>query len=380
MRAATRWVVVVITTIHGLIHLIGVGRASTPWLWALAATLMVTTAVAMVAAPRRWWPVGVVAAGVSQVAILTSWATAGFGTVANLVVLAAALHSFAAEGPWGLRARYRLMTSGVAPSSAEHIVGEHDLSRLPSAVAEYVRRSGAIGLPVPAGFRAAIRGRIRGGVDQPWMSFTGQQMNTFAPTFTRSFFIDATMRGAPVDVLHSYVDGVATMDVRAVSLLPIVHAEGTDMNRAETVTVFNDLCVMAPAALLDAPVTWSVIDDDRVRATFSTGGHTISAELQFNADGDLVDFVSDDRLRASANGRTFTPQRWSTPLGDMRLFHLRRLPSSGDAMWHAPPPEGTFSYLEFELVELHDLDSKQPGGNGASSPDVAGPPSTARAA
>jgi hypothetical protein len=75
----------------------------------------------------------------------------------------------------------------------------------------------------------------------------------------------------------------------------------------------------------------------------------VSAELTFNAEHDLVDFVSDDRLRASADGRTFTQQRWSTPLSEYREATGRRVATGGDGRWHAPPPEGQFAYIEFHL-------------------------------
>ena len=64
----------------------------------------------------------------------------------------------------------------------------------------------------------------------------------------------------------------------------MVTAAGPDLDRAETVTLFNDLCVLAPAALVEAPVTWQRIDGHRVRGTYTNGTETITADLIFNAD------------------------------------------------------------------------------------------------
>ena len=77
--------------------------------------------------------------------------------------------------------------------------------------------------------------------------------------------------------------------------------------------------------------------------------HTVTAELVFSQDGDLVDFVSDDRLRSSSDGKTFTRQRWSTPVRDYRTFGSRRVCTNGEGRWHAPAPEGNFAYLDFSL-------------------------------
>ena len=60
-----------------------------------------------------------------------------------------------------------------------------------------------------------------------------------------------------------------------------------------------------------------------------------------------MDFVSDDRTRASADGTTFMQQRWSTPLAGHRDIDGRRVLTSGEGVWHAPQPEGAFTYLEF---------------------------------
>lgn len=158
------------------------------------------------------------------------------------------------------------------------------------------------------------------------------------------------MKGLPVDVYHRFVDADATFRVRLLSLKLMVDAHGPEMNRSETVTLFNDLAVLAPPALLDPALQWSPVDEHSVRATFTRGRETVSAVLVFNDAGELVDFVSDDRLAASPDGTRFTARRWSTPLAAYRPFGARRLASYGQALWHNP--EGAFAYIELHLVDV----------------------------
>ncbi len=88
--------------LHGLIHLMGTakafGIAEIPQLtqridrpmgvlWLLAATLLVLTAICLFTWPRWWWVVGAGAIVVSQVAIVTSWSDARYGTIANIIAL-----------------------------------------------------------------------------------------------------------------------------------------------------------------------------------------------------------------------------------------------------------------------------------------------------
>jgi len=69
--------------------------------------------------------------------------------------------------------------------------------------------------------------------------------------------------------------------------------------------------------------------------------------LLFGDDGLLADFMSDDRSRASADGKVFTRLRFSTPVRDYRDFGPMRLAAHGEARWLLPG--GEFTYGEFDL-------------------------------
>ena len=261
-----------------------------------------------------------------------------------MLLLGAAAYGLVSRGPLGLRGEYRRriaeVTTSASASMPTPVVTEADLRHLPAPVANYVRRSGAIGRPRVTVMHAVMHGRIRSGPDAPWMPFAAEQVNSFAGKWRRLFFMDATMRGLPVDVLHVYDGGHATMRARVCSLIPVVDASGTDMSRAERVTVVNDICVLAPGVLPFADAVWEEVDARRARAVFHIDGQDVHVELAFGEDGDLLDFVSDDRLRADDRGTSFARQRWSTPILRMAEQNGHVLPSHGEARWHAPEPEG----------------------------------------
>lgn len=119
------------------------------------------------------------------------------------------------------------------------------------------------------------------------------------------------------------------------------------MNRSETVTILNDLAMLAPSRFLDPSCRFDAIDAHAARVHFTRGAETVSAELRFDDAAWLIDFVSDDRSQASADGKEFKPLRWSTPLRAPTLFDGRRAPKHGDAVWHEP--SGPWVYGEFEL-------------------------------
>ena len=358
-----RSVLVVVLALHGLIHLMGfvkafgfaeLGQLTQPisrsmgLLWLAATVTMLTASVFLVMSPRWFWLVGVCALVLSQGVIAAAWTDAKFGTLANVLLLLGVVVGFASHGPLSLRAEYaEAVRAGLARAPAPRLVGDNDLLGLPEPVRKYLRLSGSVGQPQVFNFRANWKGRIRGSASEPWMAFDAEQHNFYGSPPSRLFFMDATMKGLPVDVFHRFVSDSATFRVRLLSVFTMVDAKGPEMNRAETVTLFNDLCLLAPARLTDRSVQWEAVDALTARARYTRGSETISAELRFNEAGELVDFMSE---AASPDGKSFTRQRWTTPVRAYRSFGRRRVSTVGEARWETPA--GAFAYGEFELAGI----------------------------
>ncbi len=361
-----KWALVVLFTVHGLIHLMGpakaFGWAELPQLaqpisriggvlWLGAAIGLLATAVSLAFSHRYWWVVGLSAVICSQAVILASWSDAKFGTIANLILLVAVAWGFMSRGPLGLEAEYRADVAARLVDVPEMpVLGEPDLASLPDPVRRYVLKSGAVGRPIAHHVRAVWRGRIRSGPDEAWMTFSAEQWN-FVSEPARFFLMRARRGGLPVDVYHAFRKGRASMRVRLLSTFPLVTAGGPDFTRAETVTILNELALLSPSALASSPdIRWESVDHRSARAWYRVGGVEVGAVLHFDPDGQLVDFVSDDRLAASPDGTEFVRRRWSTPVGDYREVGGLRLMSRGEGRWHTP--EGSYVYIELELLDL----------------------------
>jgi hypothetical protein len=107
------------------------------------------------------------------------------------------------------------------------------------------------------------------------------------------------------------------------------------MIQSENVTLFNDMCILAPASLVAKNIAWEPVDSLTVKAKFTHNNSTITALLSFDKNGRLVNFWSDDRY-LSADGKTFTNYSWSTPVKDYRDFYGRKVPVYGEATWKMP--------------------------------------------
>lgn len=229
------------------------------------------------------------------------------------------------------------------------VVTVGDLARLPPAVATYLKRAGVLGKPRPRSVHVVFRARMRNRPQDRWMQATAEQHNFYGPTGpARLFFMTASQLGLPFVAFHRYVGDAATFQVRVAGLVPIIDARGPQMNQSETVTMLNDMFVLAPGALVDANIRWETQPDGRVKATFTNAGQTVSALVRFDAAGDLVDFVSRDRYQS--NGKVYNLLPWSTPVRDFRDFDGIRLPSRGDARWQESG--GEWTYGEFTIERL----------------------------
>jgi hypothetical protein len=249
-----------------------------------------------------------------------------------------------------LRAEYERDVRGRLPGGAPAPpVTEAELAHLPPPVQRYLRVAGVIGQPRVCNVHARMRGRIRSGRDTRWMPLIAQQYN-FIDDRARFFYFTASMLAIPIQGYHRYCNGAASMQVKAAWFVPIVSAVGAEMTRSETVTLFNDMCVLAPATLIDPAIRWELTSARTADALFTNAAHTIRARLIFHDSGELSDFVSDHRSQASPDGTTMRRVRWSTPLGRYRSFGTVRLASTGEGRWHEG--DGDYAYAELTIDDV----------------------------
>jgi len=343
--------------LHGLIHVMGFAKAlntaSIPQLtkevpksmgaiWMMVTLLFLATAIAYFLQVRDWWILGILSIVLSQILIFTAWQDAKFGTFANVILLVAVVISFFS---WRFENEYRRdYKKGLQRTSSipTRLLTEQDIHHLPTPVQAYLRYVGVLNQPSVNQVHISFKGEMRG-KDQDWFSFTSEQYNFFDEP-TRLFFMEGKVKGLSTNGYHRYVDQSASMDIRVLSAFPVVQKE--DLFQAETVTLFNDMCLLAPATLISDSIQWELIDDLSVKATFTNKGTSITAILYFNDNGQLVNFVSDDRFDIGTSERV----RFSTPVKDYRTINGYNLCHYGEAIWHYP--EGEFVYGKFHLQDL----------------------------
>jgi hypothetical protein len=242
-------------------------------------------------------------------------------------------------------------TIGPGPGAgASAPLTEAGIAHLPALVQRWLHRSGAVGKPPVRAVRVEYDATMFQKPGGPGLPGPSEQLDVLQPP-RRLFFMASRRVGLPVAVLHDYAGSRASMRVRIASLVDVANVTSEELARIETVTFLNDLCFFAPSALAGPGFTWREIDAHRLGVTYELGSQRVRAELVFSDEGDLVDFVSDDRGLAQGDG-SFEPMRWSTPMGKLRSFDGRRVPTTGEAIWH-PEDASPFVYGRFTVRGYH---------------------------
>jgi len=351
----------ILVIIHGLIHLLGFVKAfgvsdvkqltqtiSKPFgvIWLLAFIFFVTAAIMFAFKNSYWWLFGFIALVTSQVLIIFFWHDAKLGTIANVIILIAAIIGYGTSSYYnkyqndvktGLQQKEYFQNSELT---------ETDIQQLPEPVKKYLRYTGSISKPKVNNFKIEFNGKIRKNEQSEWMPFTCEQYN-FMETPTRLFFMKAAMKGLPIGGYHCFKNGVAFMDIRLFSLFKVQYQDGVEMNLSETVTFFNDMCCMAPPTLIDKRIKWLEVESNKVKASFTNNNITVSAWLYFNDKGELINFISDDRYSADAGKQL----PWATPLKDYQEINGYKLAGNAEVVYSYPDRDlcyGTFKLIRIE--------------------------------
>ncbi len=359
-----RTFVLLILSFHGIIHLLGFVKAFNltkveqlkshiskrdGLLWLIATILFLAAAILYSQDFYLWWLVCAAGIAISQFLIFKYWRDAKFGTLVNLILIIPVIVTAANSLPVGFKAEFK--SEAVKRISVEEhapVVSYSDIEHLPPPVKKYLIYTGVVGKPIVSNFKVVAEGEIKTDPNSRFLKYTSVQYN-FIDDPARIYFIRSSLYGIPFEGLHTYIDSNAIMRIKLASFFKVAEAKGDIMNKSETVTMFNDLCLFAPAALINKKIEWFIIDSLTVDAVFENAGNKVKARLYFNEKGELINFESDDRYE-SMDGKTYRNYRWSTPVKDYRNFGDARLASYGEARWHKP--EGKYVYAKVYIKKV----------------------------
>jgi len=231
---------------------------------------------------------------------------------------------------------------GEARASHSENIQPHDLERLPPPIQRWLRHSRVIGTARPATVRLRQQGEFDLG--RGWMPFTAEQYFTIDPP---GFVWKASFRMAPIVSVagrDQYRAGVASIDMRILSLVPVARQSGGGLNQGALLRLLGEM-QWFPAAALSRFIVWESIDARSARATMAYGGVEASMTFAFGADGRLLE------ERASRyNDARRRNEMWVNRNDSDREFGGIRVPAVGEARWEYDT--GPFPYIQWTITDL----------------------------
>ena len=231
-------------------------------------------------------------------------------------------------------------------SASRKIVCADDLAGLPPPVQRWLAHANVVGRPRPGIVHLTQTGTMRGGPEQPWMPVRAEQYFTTDPP---GFEWIATMRMNPlmwVTGRDRYFDGEGAMDMLAMSLVPVVHARGPELNQGVLLRYLTET-VWFPAAVLSPFITWQPIDNLSARATLEYRGTCASATFIIDNNGAVLRAEA-ERFRAEHGMHALRP--WSIPITEYGEFAETRMPVAGDAIWRLD--SGDLPYYRWRITSV----------------------------
>ena len=313
------------------------------FLWLLVSVLIFITLLFFLYRNPVWIILAIPVILGSQVLIILNWEFAKYGSFANFIILIVIILSIAG---WRFENKFKenkIEAIKANPPSGK-LISEKDLQHLPVLVQNYIKHTGFQNSPRIENFEIRFTGEMRE-KNKDWFKFRSEQLNTISHP-ERHFFMKANFRGIPTKGYHQYDGKSARMTIKPLSIFKVVDISSEELLVSEMVTYLNDICLFAPGALIDDKFTWEEIDENKIKVYFENSGRTVSAILEINKQGELMNFYSNDRYAVDVMKKFL----FSTPVSDYKLFGKHLLPAGGEAIWHYP--EEDFVYGKFRIEQI----------------------------
>jgi hypothetical protein len=231
-------------------------------------------------------------------------------------------------------------------------VTEKDLDGLPEPVVRYLRYTQIIGKERARTVRLKQRGFFRTNPDQKWMQLKAEEYFTVDPP---GFLWYGKIRMFPfinVAAIDKFSNGEGRLVVKMLSVFKVADAKGEEYDKAELVRYLNEM-IWFPSAFLSEYIHWEPRSSDSARVTITVGGLTASAEVYFNPEGQITNFVAERYMDISGG---MILKKWSTPLQEYAEINGIVVPVKGEGVWKLS--SGDFSYVR--ITEIPDIEYNNP--------------------
>ncbi|MCB0490515.1 MAG: hypothetical protein KDC99_18710 [Cyclobacteriaceae bacterium] len=352
-----RFALAILILIHGLIHLAGFVKAfqlaalpqltrsiSKPvgMLWLTTAILFIIASVILLIKKDSWWIIGLAAVVTSQVLISMYWTDARYGTIANVIILIAALLSF---GAWQFSQMLEKEVEEITPPAQTRTFDKSSFDNLPEIVQNWLAATGAIDQSQSNFAIIKQRGEMKSAPDGDWASFTATHWVAFS---SPAFVWNATMKAGPgmyVAVRDKFLHGKGSMLVKVMSLVTLNDAIGKEIDEGALQRYLAEI-VWNPSFALNSDIKWVQTDSTHATATLVDNGTSGTVTFTFDANG-LIEKVEAQRFYYT--GDQSKKEHWIVTMDGYKNFNGIKVPAESEITWNLKDGNYTWFRMEFKI-------------------------------
>jgi hypothetical protein len=356
-----KYVFAFIVIMHGLIHLMGFGKAfgygnipqlskhiSKPIgsLWLFTAILFVFAVVFYLTKKESWWMIAIPALLFSQALIFMFWKDAKMGTVANLIILIPLIIA-AANQRFHQRYQKEVQQLLLQPvSTATTPVTQEMISHLPPVVQKWLTHSGVIGTEKTQRVYLQQAGEMMNKPGGKWIPFTAEE---YFITDRPAFNWRTTIQPSSIFLItgrDKYEDGKGHMLIKAYSLFPVVDIKGKEADQGSLLRYLAEVAWF-PSAAVNNYIQWEAVDSLSAKATITYGGITASGIFFFTDAGDMAGFEA-DRYYIDKNRSAL--EKWQVSCKGYKVFNGISIPYKSELTWKLK--EGDYTWMKMEITSI----------------------------
>ncbi len=357
-----RIIFAIFIVLHGLIHVMGFMRAfnlatisqltqsiSKPagLLWFLTALLFLAVFIVFLINKEWWWMIAAPAILFSQLLIIFYWQDAKFGTIANVIILAATI---VAIGNWQFHTMVQKELKSLANLTIpeKKVLTKEMIETLPLVVQKWMQRSNVLGKEIVQTVYLEQTGEMRTTPDSKWMPFEANQWFT---TGEPGFIWIVDVKAAPGIHLKGrdkYEDGKGHMLIKLLSLFTVADATGSETDQGTLLRYLAEIIWFPSAAVYDY-IKWEQIDPQTAKATMTFCGITASGFFKFDMNNDVISFEA-RRYFDRKDGATLEGWFIEADPDGYKEFNGIRIPARGTVTWRLK--EGDYTWLKLEIEDI----------------------------
>lgn len=356
----------ILLIVHGAIHLAGFAKSVRPeripaikktvgkitgLYWLATCILFFISSMLLLLKTDSWLITTTAGILLSQFLIITHWSDAKYGTLLNFILLPVLAFSFGNRqfNQMVKQETDHLISAAGIPDPIVVMVTESQLNGLPPVVQKWLRQSGVLKQVIPFHVQILQSGSMRTKPNSDsWMPFTAAQVNTIiTPGFI--WYADVNMfAGIGFKGRDKLVNGQGNMLIKFLSLIPVVHANGKEINQGSMIRNLAEICWIPSMAVLPY-IQWKQSDSLSAIATMTINNESVSGTFYFNNAGENIRFEA-QRYYDRKEGATLEHWVVDNEPQSIRLFNGIRVPTKSTITWKLK--EGDFTWLNLTVEDI----------------------------